>query len=189
MEESLPTAAAPEESAASDEKAEPEAKPRGGRRRFRVPTSVLVTVLVAVLSVLVAPAFARQWDDRQKVRQLRAAFAQEIATGTARTLATGVAIARIEDLRLRGERSAAARGAWDVRRLTVEMKLRAYFPQKVAARWSEYGEGMTQFLAAAELAVQERPNVHLTAQFSSATAAFGSLLTRSTLGCRGDERV
>ena len=52
-----------------------EEKPPGERRRLRVPTSVAATLLVAMLSILVGPAFARQWDDRQKARDLKAAIA------------------------------------------------------------------------------------------------------------------
>jgi hypothetical protein len=36
-----------------------EEKSRAERRRLRVPTSVLATFLVAILSILVGPAFAR----------------------------------------------------------------------------------------------------------------------------------
>jgi undecaprenyl pyrophosphate phosphatase UppP len=78
MEESRPATAAPEQTAVQE-------KPQRKRRRVRVPTSVLVTVLVAGLSVWIAPAFARQWDDRQKARELQAEVADQIGIAAAQT--------------------------------------------------------------------------------------------------------
>jgi hypothetical protein len=89
MDESLSAAPEPPdeptsaESTAPDETAAQKEKPRRERPRLRVPTSVLVTVMVAALSVWLAPALTRQRDDRQKAHELRVAIAEEvIAKGT-----------------------------------------------------------------------------------------------------------
>jgi hypothetical protein len=146
----------PEEKAAEDE------VPGGGRplqsvppqagepsrepRRLQVPTSVLVTLLVALFSVFVGPAFARQWDDQQKSRELKAAIADEIAISTARTLAAGVYVARAQDRDDRLERLANARNYWRPASLRIETKLRAYFPARMAAEWEQFSSDVDDFL-------------------------------------------
>lgn len=85
MEESPPAPVPPEVTAAPEETVAQEEMPRAEPRRLRVPTSVLVTVLVAALSVWVAPAFTRQWEDRKQARELQAQMAEDIALATART--------------------------------------------------------------------------------------------------------
>jgi hypothetical protein len=148
METSVPAAAAPPGEAAGTEKAAaPEEQPQSQRRRVRVPTSVLVTVLVAAFSVWIAPAFTRQWEDRQKVRELRAAFAGEIATATANALSGGSeASRRGAELETRRELLAPVRANWDVAALRVETKLRAYYPPVVAAEWNQYASDMRTYL-------------------------------------------
>lgn len=147
MKESPPATASPEERAASEETVAQEETPRGKRRRLRVPTSVIVTVIVAALSVLVAPAFTRQWDDRQKVRELRATFADEIATASARTLSAGSEVARVHrQLEVRRDRLAPVHASWDVARLRIEMKLRAYYRPQIANDWKKFGEDVHNFL-------------------------------------------
>jgi hypothetical protein len=88
MEQSDPATDAPEGAAAQED------KPRRTRRRPRVPTSVLVTLFVALLSVWVAPALTRQWNDREKARELKAAAAEDIATATARAAGSGGSFSR-----------------------------------------------------------------------------------------------
>jgi hypothetical protein len=119
MEESVPAEATPDKDSAQKE-------PARERRRMRVPTSVVVTVSLALLSVWIAPAFARQWDDRQKARELQAAFAEGVASATA--AAVGAGLTAIETGRRPTPR---AREGWDADRLRVEAKLRAYFPSRV----------------------------------------------------------
>jgi hypothetical protein len=63
------------------------AKP-GPERRRGVPTSVVVTIVVAALTVWVAPAVTRQWDDRQKARELQASLAQDVGASTAKAIGT-----------------------------------------------------------------------------------------------------
>jgi hypothetical protein len=68
-------AAPPEEPAAAAEKKRPLLR--------RVPTSLVVTLLGIVLTAWLLPAFTRQWDDRQKAHEVRAALASKIAAATA----------------------------------------------------------------------------------------------------------
>jgi hypothetical protein len=128
------------------EKAKENERPRDKRRQVQVPTSVLLTLLVAVLSVLVGPALARQWDDRQKARELKAAIADEIATATARTLGAGVYVARAQEPRARRERFFDARAFWRPASRRIEMKLRAYFPASMASEWEGLVADIDDFL-------------------------------------------
>ena len=122
------------------------AEPSEERRRGKVPTSVLVTLLVALFSVFVGPAIARQWDDQQKSRELKAAIADEIAISTARTLAAGVYVARAQDRHDRLERLANARNYWRPASLRIETKLRAYFPARMAGRWERFASDVDDYL-------------------------------------------
>lgn len=133
MKESPPATASPEETAASEETVAQEEAPRGKRRRVRVPTSVLVTVLVAALSVWVAPAFTRQWEDRKQARQLQAQVAEEIALATARLVNRGDAA---------GVSSKEWRGIlddWELSHTRIEARLRVYFSPELRSLWTEFG--------------------------------------------------
>ena len=124
MEESLPAAAAPDENAAPEVIGRDVDQSVRTRRRIRVPTSVLLTVLLALLSVWVAPAFARQWDERQEARELQAVLAQDVAVSTAAAIGDGLAaVAGAESL----EPTAAAK-EWDTARARLEAELRVYYP-------------------------------------------------------------
>jgi hypothetical protein len=54
--------------------------------RRRVPTALLVTLLGIGLTAWILPAFTRQWDDRQKAHELKAAIVAESASATANVL-------------------------------------------------------------------------------------------------------
>jgi len=132
MEETLPAAAAPDENAAPEETAREVDQPAREGKRFRVPSSVVLTLVVALLSVWVAPAFARQWDERQKARELQAALAQEVAVATTAAIGDGLAA-------LTGAESLdpmAAAKEWDTARARLEAELRAYYPEDdMIERW------------------------------------------------------
>jgi hypothetical protein len=123
-----------------------EEKPPGERRRLRVSTSVAATLLVAILSILVGPAFARQWDDRQKARDLKAAIADQIATATARTVVTGIDAARAQGTEARRHYVSRARAFWRPASLRIEMRLRAYFPASMATEWERLVLEIDDFL-------------------------------------------
>jgi hypothetical protein len=127
------------------ERAAEEEQPRSDRQ-LRVPTSVLLTLLVAVLSVLVGPAFARQWEDRQNARDLKAVIADEIAAATARTVGAGVDVARAERAQVRRHRVVNARAFWVPASLRIETKLRAYFPASMATEWERLVSDVDDFL-------------------------------------------
>jgi hypothetical protein len=127
MDESARSPAAQDENALPEKTAAAEPKPARGHRRPRVPTSVLVTLAVALLSIWVGPALTRQWDDRQKARELQAEVAQQVSRTTALTI--GEARAAVET----GDPVALkSRERWDVARFELEVRLQAFFPTAVA---------------------------------------------------------
>jgi hypothetical protein len=135
MGKSLPPPTAPVEAA-------PREKSERQRRGLRVPTSLLVTLSVAVLSVWVGPAFARQWDDRQKARELKASLAESIAFAAGAAIADGRARETDTGVASGGELKYARR--WDVAALRIEVQLRAYTPSLVA-EWRAYATTMGLF--------------------------------------------
>jgi hypothetical protein len=81
MEAAAPEAAEPQATA------EPQAEPRQRSwRRVKVPTSVVVTLVGIALTAWLLPAFTRQWDDRQKARELKAGLASDMGKSTATVL-------------------------------------------------------------------------------------------------------
>jgi hypothetical protein len=140
MDESHPaTAAPPDDTAAPADPSPPEEKP--ARRRLHVPTSVLVTLLVAALSVWVAPAFTRQFEDRKQARQLQAQLAEQVALATA-DLGQRINSFALADLKGRGvanERH-AIKDYWQVRQARIDARLRAYFSQETRTLWLRFNE-------------------------------------------------
>jgi hypothetical protein len=110
------------------------------RVRLRVPTSIVVTLLGTALTVWLAPALTRQWDDRQHARDLKAAIAAEMVNSAVRTIRDG-------------EPLAEGRGRYDVIRarwletgLTVKVKQKAYFPTSIVERWKKVVQEVEYFL-------------------------------------------
>ena len=146
----------PEPSATAEVRAEPPPK-----RRWKVPTSIVVTFLGIALSAWLLPAFTRQWEDRQKARELQAAVADSIAVATAQLVATldGVLGARdplSERLSVsevdprKGDRLlAGAEDEWRVASLRIEARLRTYFGRSLVSEWSKFREASVAYLEAA----------------------------------------
>lgn len=126
-----------------------EKKPRLLRR---IPTSVAVTLLGVALTAWLLPAFTRQWDDRQKAQEFKAAVAVELAAATSGAVLKSKEAVR-EDAHFRiGCHSLCismvgpARTAWNrmndawlVDSVRIESKLRAYFPLEVVlVYWRRY---------------------------------------------------
>lgn len=169
MDESLPATSSPDKPAASGQTTEKEQTPRRAGRRRRVPTSLLVTFVGIALTAWLLPAFTRQWDDRPKVRELQAVFADEIAASTTSALARGAGVVQA-DLKsileprphfnsaqegslagsrafLRRQRSLAPiETDWDVARERVRLKLAAYYPRAVVSAWNDFAGEITSYL-------------------------------------------
>ena len=110
----------------------------------------LVTVLLAALSVWIAPAFTRQWDDRQKARELQAEVADQIGIATAQT--AGGLVALVESSH-GPEDVQQFRQRWLLNRLRINARLRAYFRNSSATKaWDDYVT-MVDDLTAMALAV------------------------------------
>jgi hypothetical protein len=128
----MSSTAVPAENAAEAEAGAP-------RRRWRlqIPTSVLVTSLVAALSVWVAPAFTRQSEDGKQARQLQAQLAEQIALASADLAHRLNSLARAGEIPLHrvSEQSQSVRDYWEIRQAPIEAKLRAYFSQEMRSQW------------------------------------------------------
>jgi hypothetical protein len=134
MAESLTGASAAKE-APSSEAVRPKETGGSSRWRLRLPASVVVTLLVAALSTWIAPAIARQWDDRQKAQELKAAVVGDMATATSSALVGGEAIWADPP---RQVNRAAIADDWACSSLAIEARLRAYFSQQIVTYWQIY---------------------------------------------------
>jgi hypothetical protein len=142
MEESAPAPAAQNENAAPQETAAKSEKPQGKRWRLHVPTSVIVTLLVAAVSVWVAPAFTRQWEDRKQARQLQAQVAEDMALATADLGQRINSFARTQNLKGRriSTESQSVQDYWQIRQARIDARLRAYFSTEMRSAWLTFNE-------------------------------------------------
>ena len=131
MEESPSAPAAPEQDAVEEE------KPPRERRRLRLPTPFLLTLVGIALTAWLLPAFTQQWDDRQKAQELKAAVTADMAAATARALVGGEAIWDRE-LNPRSVDRAAIADDWSRAAVKIEARLSAYFPRTTVVSWQIY---------------------------------------------------
>jgi hypothetical protein len=113
-----------------------------------------------VLTALLIPAFTRQWDDRQKAHDLKAALLDDMAAASSRALTdahdlaaatspapTGNAVTSV--LLRYGVWGATppTEKRWSVSSLEVEAKLRTYFGAQLLHEWRDYRSLMDLTLA------------------------------------------
>jgi hypothetical protein len=125
--------------------AAPAAPAERSRFRLHVPRAVLVTVLGFALSAWVVPAVTRQWDDRQKEHELKAGIVADMASVSARAFLGGEAI-------WSGQPTARQRkpfeNQWELSTLSLDARLRAYFPRSVVTGWEVYAWAVDRFIDA-----------------------------------------
>lgn len=126
--------------------AAPAASAERSRLRLRVPKALLVTVLGFALSAWLVPAMTRQWDDRQKVHELKADVVAEMASVSARALLAGEAV--WSGQRLTARERKRVENEWGLATLGLEARLRAYFPRSVVTGWEVYAWAVDRFLDA-----------------------------------------
>jgi hypothetical protein len=101
-----------------------------------IPKSLVIAVIGIGLSSWLIPAFTRQWDDRQKAGDLKAALVTQMATATGRAVLDAQALSNVNP----GTRpSPAARAVavkeWSVAALEVKARLGAYFGPAAVDAW------------------------------------------------------
>ena len=144
LEAAPPAAEAPAE-------AEPAAPAERSRFRIRIPKALLVTVLGFLLTAWLVPAMTRQWDDRQKVHELKAGVVSEMASVSARALLGGEAVWAAKDgsgPKPTDEERERVTDAWGLSTLELAARLRAYFPRSVVTSWEIYAWAVDRFLNA-----------------------------------------
>jgi len=142
---------APPASAATEGRAEG-AAPKTRRHRVQwpawLPKTVVFTAALTLLTAWLFPALSRQWQDRQKARELKASLITQIGKNTSEALITS---SFLTGNRFPSSRDPARRGwnqevfnrldlNWRTSSAEVEAQLRAYFPERVAARWVAYSD-------------------------------------------------
>lgn len=108
-----------------------------GRVRRWIPRSLLVALLGIGLSSWLIPAFTRQWDDRQKAGDLKAALVADMATATGRALLDAETFTYASAAPGRDPvPDPASIRAWSVAALEIRAKLEAYFGHDAVDAWS-----------------------------------------------------
>jgi hypothetical protein len=113
----------------SEEAAQEEKSPRKSRR---IPTALLVTIVLGVVSVWVAPALTRQWEDRKSARDLQAELTETISAASARALAQIVSAAENPGGDTDIER---AKQEWLIAQYRVQARIAAYFSDRAWNTW------------------------------------------------------
>jgi hypothetical protein len=128
--------------------------PRTGRRLLgvRVPSwlakPVAVTVGLTLLTAWLFPAFSRQWQDRQKAREVTAGLVSQIGRNTSQAL---VMSSFITQHRFQSTEEPSQRGfnqdlfnqldlEFQTSAAEIEAQLRAYYPSGVVAEWRAYSD-------------------------------------------------
>jgi hypothetical protein len=104
----------------------------------RAPKPVLMVLFGAAISAWLVPAFTRQWQDRQKEREIKVALVSEISHSTSNALVTSqfVASRALADGQAEYNRISLD---WAQRSAQVEAKLAAYFPgRELVDDWHDY---------------------------------------------------
>jgi hypothetical protein len=148
------TEAAPAEQTVATEKKK--------RLFHRIPTSLLVTLIGIALTAWLLPAFTKQWDDRQKARELKVALVSEMSGATARALSEAHDIMVRTSDRQAGSAKAGVPSAlteaswepmpapekeWARSSVRIEAELRAHLGDKPANGWRAYRHVVDRLLA------------------------------------------
>jgi hypothetical protein len=101
-----------------------------------IPKSLVLAVIGIGLSSWLIPAITRQWDDRQKAGDLKAALVAEMATATGRAVLDAQAFTYAPpDTRPSPSANAAAVKEWSVAALEIRARLDAYFGPAAVEAW------------------------------------------------------
>jgi hypothetical protein len=115
---------------------------------------LVIALVGAILSVLIIPAFTRQWQDRQKERELKRTLVADMGESVTEALKT----AQFINLNMFG--LAAGQGAggpeqqrvfnesqieWEIQSARIGSQLSAYFPgTALPGEWQRYSEAVTK---------------------------------------------
>jgi hypothetical protein len=94
----------------------------------------VVTFIGLVLSAWLLPAITRQWDDRQKAHELKAAIVTDMASAAAPMLTRGEEI-HVGGRRVNAVDQRAGWGEWSRAKLEIEARLNAYFSRNIVLEW------------------------------------------------------
>jgi hypothetical protein len=115
------------------------AKVPENRLRIRVPASVVVTLLGAALTVWLAPAFTRQWGDRQAARDLKVGLAEDGVLSAFKAVQQGAGLAEGH-----GAYRVISR-QWEAAVVKTDLRSKAYLGS-IVAEWQELDQAVQYFL-------------------------------------------
>jgi hypothetical protein len=110
-----------------------------------IPRSLVLAIIGIGLSSWLIPAITRQWDDRQRAGDLKAALVADMATATGRAVLDAQAFTYASaGSRPSASANAASVNEWSVAALEIRARLDAYFGPDAVEAW----EVVTNFVNA-----------------------------------------
>jgi hypothetical protein len=104
--------------------------------RRSIPKSLVLAVIGIGLSSWLIPAVTRQWDDRQKAGDLKAALVAEMATATGRAVLDAQTFTYApQGTRPSPSENAASVKEWSIAALEIRARLDAYFGPDAVEAW------------------------------------------------------
>jgi hypothetical protein len=131
----------------------------GPRRWLKTSRAALFTVLGLAVTAWLIPAMSRQWDDRQKEHDLKAAIVADMSSATARAVVGGEAIwSAAEDpprhAPMKPAQLSQIGDQWALSALAIDARLRSYFPDaSVVAGWELYAWAVDRFIKGTDVSM------------------------------------
>jgi hypothetical protein len=163
---------------------------RGGaswwRLAFRIPESlawraVLATVALVVTALLV-PALTRQWQDRQKARDVKGALVVDMSTALSTALSTAQTLNHETPSRTTRDQYFTELTTWRSSNAAISGRLETYMPD-VARQWNLLASGVdkTYRLVAGQPPAVRGNLIHALRQDIRKLSAVGTLATKPWL--------
>jgi hypothetical protein len=117
---------------------------------FKHPLTI--AFLAAAFTALFLPLFTRQWQDRQKERELKKSLLEKMSTASTTAVRQGISLVNGQLIAAGGEKEedaqnvyAALRNSWLIQRAGVRSAIITYFPQ-VNSCWYSYERALADYL-------------------------------------------
>jgi hypothetical protein len=123
---------------------------------------LVIAGLAAAFSALLIPQFTRQWQDRQREKELKQSLLEQISTSSTTAVRQAISLAGGQNRAAGGENGeratdiyAVLRNSWLIRRASARSRIIVYFPNLYSC-WYSYERAVADFLSFSPLSKSAR---------------------------------